>query len=258
MTDPLDRSLQGYQRLFRLENALRELIIEELAASCGPRWWKQRVPGGMHADSKAGKEYEANQPWQSRIVYHPIYYVDFPSLRTVIERNDNWGEVFSKLFGRKDLVLSALAAVEPARNRIAHSRQCLPEDISSLDQALSMLSTAIGEPRLEQLLHRTTSLTDGRTAIGDYCSSLARAHEKIGARMHFSEDDLIEAPPAWLLDEVFDDHQDDLADLEGLVREYARMPVGQGSALRLRAWDKRARVDELVERLDLHPRYERK
>jgi hypothetical protein len=73
--------------------------------------------------------------------------------------------------------------------------------------------------------------------------------------MHFSEDDLIEAPPAWLLDEVFDDHQDDLADLEGLVREYARMPVGQGSALRLRACDKRARVDELVERLDLNPPY---
>lgn len=248
---PLERSLQGYERLFRLENALRELIIEELSASCGRKWWKQRVPNDMHTASKAGKQYESSQPWQSRIVYHPIYYVDFPSLRSVIERTDNWNEVFSSIFGRKDLVLGALAAVEPARNRIAHSRHCLAEDISSLDRALSMLETAVGVARLEQLVGRTTSLVDGATAIEGYCSSLVHASGKIDARMHLLDDELIEPPPGWLLDEVFGDLSDDLVELDGLIHDYARIPIGRGSALRLRAWAERERVTELVDRLEL-------
>lgn len=249
--DSWDRSLSAYERLFRLENGLRELIIEEMGAKCGPKWWRQRVPGDVTSTAKSGKAYEASQPWRSKIVYHPIYYADFPSLRLILERADNWREVFEPIFRRKDLVLNTLSAVEPARNRIAHCRQSLREDVAALDQALSMLRTGVGDDRLNALIRRTTSLLDGYSMFNQYVVELVGAHTKLLRCSHIDSTTLRERPPRWLLEEVGEGNSDLLEEFDTLIREYAELPAGQGSALRLRHWPGRQRATELFD--ILHP-----
>jgi len=146
-----------YQLLYRIEVGLREFILEALEAACGPKWWKQRLPSDVLETYRKGREYERNVRWSELVPHHPIYYVDFPGLKKVIERTDNWREVFQSVFERQDILVTTLSRLEPIRNIIAHNRRATARHLRIVQEAYDTIVTAIGEEHFAELVRRCTS-----------------------------------------------------------------------------------------------------
>ena len=72
--------------LYRIETGLREFIIDSLNGLAGQRWYKTRLPSDVLVKYRKSRNSEKNIKWTQLIPHHPIYYLDFPDLRKIIER----------------------------------------------------------------------------------------------------------------------------------------------------------------------------
>jgi len=149
-----------YELLYHIEVGLREFIIEVLEAKVGPRWWKQRLPSDVKDHYVEGREYEKNIKWCQLIPHHPMYYTDFPDLKKVIARRDNWREVFQSVFKREDIIVSTLGELEPIRNKIAHNRKATSDDLNIVEAAYQKIVAAIGERHFLELVAKCTLAED--------------------------------------------------------------------------------------------------
>jgi len=70
---------------------------------------------------------------------HEIFYTDFPDLKKIVEKRDNWREVFGDIFGRKE-VLVKLDELYPLRNMIAHNRYLTKENADTMERYYIKLS----------------------------------------------------------------------------------------------------------------------
>ena len=249
--DSIELNVEAYRKLVNIENGLRELLISELEASCGSAWWKQQVPGSLIKKAREGKKYESSQAWKVRIIYHPIYYLDFPELRQIIVKNDNWNHTFSRLFsGPKTQIEASLASVEPVRNRIAHTRVCSEGDLRELDRVQSLLESSVGKSRLEALALQPTYLTDGPATIDSFATATRAACSSVANEERLQPDSIPPLPPDWLIAELCEDGEAiEVRQLVGLLDDYRRIGSGQGSIMLIRKWPKRALVATLISRL---------
>src|SRR5689334_24990194 len=119
-------NLRCYERLFCIEVALRELIVMRLSQAHGPLWYKTRLPVEILRKYRDAVATERAIKWLQLVPHHPIYYIDFTDLQQIIEKDDNWRDVFRDIFGRKDIVAGILAEIAPIRNKVAHSRKVSP------------------------------------------------------------------------------------------------------------------------------------
>ena len=83
-----------FSYLYVIETALRELIVECLEQAAGSRWYKTRLPENPLESFKMGRRVERECPWHQSVPLHPIYYTEFPHLKEIIERSDNWKDTF--------------------------------------------------------------------------------------------------------------------------------------------------------------------
>lgn len=155
-------NLAIYRLLYVIEVGLRELIIELFNAKIGPGLWKHRLPGDVLKAYKDGRKYERNIKWCNLVPHHPLYYVEFPDLKKVIERSDNWQEAFESVFGNKEIVHSTLTELEPIRNKIAHNRKATAGDLRVVEASYQKIVSAIGEKRLSELVSRCSQANDLR------------------------------------------------------------------------------------------------
>src|SRR5260221_3955565 len=162
---PAEVNIAIFSMLYSIETALRELIIESLSTIEGPKWYKKCLPGDILEKYKNGWEAEKRSHWSQCIPHHPIYYVDFPDLRKIIEREDNWKKAFENIFTRKDILSSTLSELEPIRNKIAHNRKTSEKDTEIVRGAYSMLSNAIGSNYFDSLASNCTLSTDIREQL---------------------------------------------------------------------------------------------
>jgi hypothetical protein len=116
-------NIEIFTILYQIETALRELIIEVLSKVEGSKWYLRRLPGDILQKYKDGRILERQIPWTQFIPHNPIYYVDFPHLKVIMERSDNWKDAFEPIFARKEVVIGILIEIEPIRNKIAHNRK---------------------------------------------------------------------------------------------------------------------------------------
>lgn len=233
-------NVDEYLLLFEIETGLREFICEELEVAYGAKWWRQRVPSGAKDKAKSGKEYERSQAWQDRVIYHQIHYVDFPNLREIIERSDNWNECFSRTFNKKDQVMSAFASIEPTRNRIAHCRPCTAQDRRALETVKSLMLSSIGEARWRQLSSVLTTVEDGVAQIENLVTWVADACAAIA-----NEEQVSEGPDVqpWLVAAALGENVQDLIDeFVCLASDYSALPTGIGSLLLRQNWPHKARA----------------
>lgn len=158
-------NVQLYCLLFKIENTLRELIIESLSLLDGPRWYKSRLPEDILDRYKSSLVFERSIRWTKMIPHHPIYYIDFADLRKIIERNDNWDNAFKNIFVRKEVITAFFAELEPIRNKIAHNRKGSESDFHIVKGALSMLLEAIGDDKINQLLSKCTQVLDIKNTL---------------------------------------------------------------------------------------------
>ena len=155
-----DENLVAYRLLFVIEVGLRELILETLEAKCGAFWYKERLPGEILQAYREARDYERRTKWLQLVPHHPIYYLDFPHLRIVIERSNNWEDVFRELFDRRDVFVATLNELEPIRNRVAHNRKVSTPDLRVAEAAYAKIAAAVGENRLLALASRCTTAHD--------------------------------------------------------------------------------------------------
>lgn len=127
----LARNRAAFDRLQRFEIAVRRFINDTMQAAYGDGWYKRQLPNGMldrwmekkEAARKAG---EPDRPL--------IEYADFTDYRTIIERKDNWNDVFKSVFGRPDDVRESFQRLFPVRIATMHAR------IITLDDELFLLT----------------------------------------------------------------------------------------------------------------------
>jgi DNA sulfur modification protein DndB len=124
--------LEPYQTLKELETSLR-FFIEEKLKQLTPDWWKQRIPSDVQESAKVNMaRNESPWPWVKTEEKTPIFYINFPDYGKIIQRRDNWNDIFSKIFKDSDMIFSWLKELEEIRNKIAHFRNISVEESTTL------------------------------------------------------------------------------------------------------------------------------
>lgn len=227
-----------YSLLFNLETVLRELIIQTLDEIAGPRWYKTRLPGDIKDKYINGLKYEKSIKWSRLVPHHPIYYTDFPDLKKVIEKEDNWKDAFSKIFGRKELLVATLSEVEFIRNKIAHNRICTPNDLDIFVAAHSKIIEAVGETRSQKLIERLTTVE----GLYSYLRKLStEASNSLQSCLRFEK--LFGLPvwgemsSAWWFDDSYlGSPIDGVRDYFNLLEEYGKLERGRGQGYIIEKW----------------------
>jgi len=235
-----EENIEIYCYLYSIETALRELIIESLKAVDGSRWYKRRLPGDVLEKYRKGIEFERSAKWSQLVPHHPIYYIDFPDLKKIMECEDNWKDAFKPIFSRKDILSSTLAELEFIRNKIAHNRKATSKDVEIVRGAHAKLSESVGKNYFRELSARCTCSKD----ISERLSELQRECERIFCicknyerleKLEIWESICAE----WWFDESSLGHKlDAIIDYFGTIQTYCTLPRLRGSGHKIEAWVK--------------------
>ena len=152
-----DANIEVYRYVFAVETILRELLIETLESLDGPQWYKQRLPKDILDKYENARAYERKTPWTTMTLHHPIYYVDFPDLKKVLERDTTWNSAMRPIFGQREMLTGVLTLLEPIRNKVAHNRRASDRDALAASDAFIRIYEAVGEKHCNRLLSRCTS-----------------------------------------------------------------------------------------------------
>ena len=228
----------AYGLLYEIEVVLRELLIEVLADVCGPLWWKQRLPSDVLQKFRNGRDYERNTAWIHTVPHHPIYYVDFPDLRKVIERSDNWTDVFKPIFGDAVVLSGTLRELEPIRNKVAHNRKVTIGDVRVVEASCHKISALIGQERFLVLVARCSLAPDILEHLAELREEAQRACEICTCCGQLRElRTWKQVRSSWWFDSDYLGHDvDALGEYFRCLTAYAELPRSRGSGHRIEAW----------------------
>lgn len=229
----------AYRVLFNFENALRELIIEKLEATNGPHWYKQALPGGEILNAyREAIQYQKSRPWTQNIPQHPIYYLNFPDLATIIERNVNWNNAFKTIFLRKDTIVSTLRELEPIRNKIAHNRIATTTDVDIVQTAVTKLSSYLGESYIVDLVNRSTSCQELPAMFkeladeAETCTKNCLSYQPIDSLLYWEN-----AHNMWWFDSDYIGHDlQPIITFFKLLSEYGLLDRSRGKGHKIEQW----------------------
>lgn len=119
------RAMEAFALLRRFEIALRRFFEDVMEEKFGSNWKKQQLPGGMLVQwvEKKGKDTKAGQPELAL-----IEYADFADYRMIIEKSDNWDNVFKHFFNRKQDVVESFNRLHLIRIATMHARIITNDD----------------------------------------------------------------------------------------------------------------------------------
>jgi hypothetical protein len=123
--DGTTHAAMAFRALRRLETEIRDFIVERLVALCGDKWYRQRLPSDMLQTWTEKKAKDTTSGSDLPL----IDYADFSDYIKIIERKDNWNDVFQKVFGRKEDVQESFRRLGPIRISTMHARLVLKEDL---------------------------------------------------------------------------------------------------------------------------------
>jgi hypothetical protein len=172
-----EANISAYRLLYIIEVGLREFISAALEAQYGVRWWEKNSPVDLRDAMRTGKSYERSVPWIQVAPQHPIYYLDFPDLRKLIELTNNWKGSFAPFFGRKEVATSTLIELEPIRNKVAHNRRITPADLYILQSAYEKLENCITPYSLLNLVKDVSDAPDVSQALASLLEEAQTAHQ---------------------------------------------------------------------------------
>jgi hypothetical protein len=150
----------------------------------GPQWHRAQLPPDVAEKFSQAVAMERRLPWLQLVRHHPIYYVDFPDLKKIIERRDNWHTVFCKLFGANKTVFTGfISELEPLRNSIAHSRRISDASLDIIETATDRLRATLGVDRFQAVVASNTVAPDVYAIL----ASLRKEAQIAAARMRRCE-----------------------------------------------------------------------
>lgn len=237
MTTIPENNILAYELLYKLEVGIREFLIDTFGRE-DQKWWKQRLPSDVLDKLKEGREKERKIKWVELLPHHPLYYIDFPDLKKIIEIKDNWHDAFQAFFGDKDVFCGGLRELEPIRNKIAHSRRISENEVHMLKGNIAKFESAIGKERWEKLVIAQTI----EQSISEKIISLREL--SLSTYQKIIECSPVEDLGAWtaLIQEWwFDDNYlcQDIVPIEKLhtfASDYMRLPRHRGSGHIIENW----------------------
>ncbi len=140
---------EPYQTLQGLEDDLRR-FIEESLAQVSKNWWKERIP--LDVQEKANNRRDKSDspwPWIKSQKESLISFIDFPDYSKIIQRRDNWNNVFVTTFKDEGVIVSKLKELEDIRNKIAHMRSLSVQESTTLRLYADKIRKAIGRPETD-------------------------------------------------------------------------------------------------------------
>jgi len=229
-------NVEAYRLIFVIEVVLREFLIDRFA-TLGSQAWKHRLPSDVLTAFRESVRYERQIRWMSLRPHHPIYYIHFSHIRQIIQRADNWRELFQPVFGRKDIVVATLSEVEAIRNRVAHNRLVADADLAVVDAAFGKLLAALGD----NLFFRFATEPTAADAIPDYfhqlrqeateCFRLCTSFRPIQPAIWRS------VQSEWWFDEEYIQLPlNGIASFFQTMEQYAGLPRERGMGHRIEAW----------------------
>ena len=124
-----------------LELALREFIKCKMI-EVSSDWWDSRVPKRVRQDAESRKM--CKKYYDLKIIKNDVmeylYFVDYSK---IITREENWNDVFKKVFGEKDIISVKLKELNDIRREIMHSRKLSRKQIQRLNLNSSDLHDAM-------------------------------------------------------------------------------------------------------------------
>lgn len=134
--------LENAVRMFlkRLELALRKFIMSKLQGRHGENWIRQ-VPGEVRKDWERKQRKETGDGRKPESLIH---YADIDHYRRIIERTENWTELFEPVFGDQVAIRETLRRIGVIRNPNSHFRAVTVEDLIILRGEAAHLSRWLG------------------------------------------------------------------------------------------------------------------
>lgn len=145
------KNTSPYQKLYWLENSIRERAKELLTKKYGNNWWTANNTQGkpiVHADIKKNvksrKDGENSAKWVSRRANHELFYTDFKDLKTIIL--NNWDQ-FKLLSLTQNKLLTLFDDLEPIRNIVAHNNPLGDTDSIKVEMHLTDWCKVVVSPQ---------------------------------------------------------------------------------------------------------------
>lgn len=129
----------AYSILYKLENELRIFIEKKLREEYGEEWWQKGVPLRVRRSAEKKK---AKEPDSSLGL---LCYTEFNDLRRIVQKEENWHNIFKKYFKTLERIISKLDELETIRHTIAHTRLLSDEDFEKLDLFYREIKRMIGQ-----------------------------------------------------------------------------------------------------------------
>lgn len=243
-------NLRAYSLLYVIEVGLREFIIDSLDKLSGHQWWKTRLPPDVVPKVRAARSYERSVAWMDLVPHHPLYYIDFTDLDKIIERSDNWRDVFQDTFADQSVLRGSLRELEPIRNKVAHNRRVSPREESVVRACYNKIASALGDDVLKSLLGRAFLATDIPRKLNEL-----REEVRVNAALCRNCGTLTvlevwkEVRDSWWFDNdylCFDVAA--ISDFFTKIAEYQSMPRIRGIGHQLEKWVHENRIEEMANR----------
>lgn len=245
-------NVETYTLFFEIEVALREFIISELKGRFGARWWIERLPGDVLGSCREGRRIERETKWAMLVPHHPLYYAHFADLKKVIEKKDNWRDVFKERLGRQDILTASLSELEPIRNKIAHSRKVSKGELELVKSGRDKLRAFIGEQEFEALVTHLTEATDLASSLLELRSEASNAFDSCKAIQRLDElPTWSRVHQAWWFAAEYLDHPvDEIENLFGAFVDYQSHPRNRGTGHVLERWVRKADLEAMFQRAE--------
>ena len=241
------QNTRAYEILYAMENALRMLIVERLEDVAGPRWYKHRLPGDVLVDYRNARKEERKIKWTQLVPHHPIYYVDFPALKKIIEQTNNWNETFRLIFGRKDIFSASWSTLEPIRNKVAHNRQISQNELTTLIDSYNFLSNLVGECHFRALARQSKIILDIKQRLRDLETEGRQAFKRCKRIVPIQSLPIWKSlSSSWWFDETYlGRNLTPIANYFNAVEEYILLPRNRGSGHKIEKWIKDREIHHL-------------
>lgn len=235
-----------FRLLYKIENGLRELIVETLERIDGPRWYRTRLPAAVLGKFREGIAAERSVSWSRLIPHHPIYYIDFPHLREIITNGKNWDPVFKQIFVRREIFEGNFAELEAIRNRVAHNRKLSEADVEIARGIHRVFAELMGPEEMESLAGRCTSKDDIAVELATLRQEAERSYSEISSLKPISGlTTWNRVSNAWWFD---DDYL--VTNLDGIRRffqlseAYSQLPRRRGTGPEIEKWVQTSSIDK--------------
>jgi hypothetical protein len=196
----IDNNLNAFKLLFEIETAVREFLIMRCEKDIGIDWFESVFPKvvvdksktigaqgnkNWEKSSEEKRAIEDKKSWFSRLIVHPIYYLDFTHLAEGIQMNSNTGldQIFLRR-NRKD-ICENLNRLNVIRNAVAHNRMITEMDCKTVKQVHELIRTEIGGEMFDRLAGQPPSQIATQSEMSELVTELKEASKAIESSTEF-------------------------------------------------------------------------